>query len=87
MTISGLKWHQINVFKYSPIIRKRYIESPQNVSHKKGLLNIKNKNENKCFMWCHIASLFPVPINKSRLLKYINHENDVDYTGITFQLV
>ena len=31
-------------------------------------------------MQCQIASLFPVPINKNRLTKYIDHENDIDYT-------
>ena len=36
-------------------------------------------------MWCHIAHLFQTASdNKNRLSKYINHENDVDYTGITF---
>ena len=36
-------------------------------------------------MWCHIAHLFPTASDhKNRLSKYINHENDVDYTGITF---
>ena len=33
-------------------------------------------------MWCHIAHLFPTASDhKNRLSKYINHENDVDYTG------
>ena len=36
-------------------------------------------------MWCHIAHLFPTTSDhKNRLSKYSNHENDVDYTGITF---
>ena len=36
-------------------------------------------------MWCHIAYLFPTASkNKNKLSKYINHENVVDYTGITF---
>ena len=51
----------------------------------KGLLNIKNKDD-KCFMWCHIAYLFPALSHKCRLKKYINHENDVDYTVITFPI-
>ena len=37
-------------------------------------------------MLCHIAFLFPTPSHKYRLTKYINHENDVDYTGITFPI-
>ena len=38
-------------------------------------------------MWCHITHLFPTASDhKNRLSKYINHENDVDYTGITFPI-
>ena len=35
-------------------------------------------------MCCHIAHLFPVKVNKNRVLKYTNHDKDVDYTGINF---
>ena len=36
-------------------------------------------------MWCHITYLFPTTSkNKNRLSKYINHENIIHYTGITF---
>jgi hypothetical protein len=49
----------------------------------KGLINIKN-NDEKCFMWCHIAHLFPATKNKFRLSNYINHEKDVDYSGVKF---
>ena len=38
------------------------------------------------FYWCHIAYLFPTPFHKNRLSKYINHENDVVYTEITFSV-
>ena len=37
-------------------------------------------------MWCNIAYLFPALSHKYRLTKYINYENDVDYTGITFPI-
>ena len=63
-----------------------YIDLPQKLKNSsKGLLNIKNNKDDKFFMWCHIAYLFPEPpVNKNRLSKYINPKNDVDYTGITF---
>ena len=47
------------------------------------MCNIKNDDE-KCFKWCHIAFLYPVKSNKYRLSNYVNHEKDVDYTGVTF---
>ena len=58
-----------------PLKGGSYIYLPRNLKNSsKVLINIKNKDD-KCFMWCRIA-------HKNRLSKYINHENDVDYTGI-----
>ena len=87
ITIVGIKQHFINVYKYSPLKGDSYIDLPQKFKNSsKGLLNIKSKDD-KCFMWCRIAYLFPTPSNNNyRLTKYIYHENDVDYTGITFPI-
>ena len=81
ITIVGIRGHIINFYKYSSL-KRDYIDLPHNFkSNSKDLINIKNKDD-KCFMWCHIAYIFPaLSINKNRLSKYINHENDVDYTG------
>ena len=50
---------------------------------KKGLINILNKDE-KCFIWCHIAYLYPATSHKKRVSKYKMNENKVNYEGITF---
>jgi len=43
---------------------------------------IKFKNEdNKCFMWSILASLFPVSRNPNRVSKY---ENNLDFEDIIF---
>ena len=50
---------------------------------KKGLLNILNKDE-KSFMWCHIAYLYPAASHKNRVSNYKHKENKVNYDGIRF---
>ena len=70
ISIRGIREHFINVYKYSPLKRGSYIDLPQNFKNSsKGLINITNKDD-KCFMWCHIAYLFPAPsVIKNRLSK------------------
>mgnify|MGYP003472197581 CR=1 FL=1 len=76
--------HKINMYKYVPLKGKSYISLPKHFNNNnKGLCNIKNDDE-KCFMWCHIAFLYPVKSNKYRLSNYTQHENKVNYTGIKF---
>ena len=57
----GLGWvidridsHYINVTTYKPLHGSSYIELPTELRNpKKGLINIKNKDD-ECFRWCHI---------------------------------
>ena len=46
-------------------------------------MNIRNE-DNICFKWCHIAHKFPAIRDKNRVTKYIKHDKEVNYTGITF---
>ena len=49
----------------------------------KVLINIKNNN--KCFLWCHIRHLNPLKIHPERITKADkNMVNDLDYEGIKF---
>ena len=46
ITIVGIREHFINIYKYSPLKGGSYIDLPKNFkSNKKGLLNIKNKDD------------------------------------------
>ena len=37
-----------------------------------------------CFKWCFVANKYPVLFAKYRVSKYKIHENDVDFSGVTF---
>ena len=50
----------------------------------KGLINVK-KNDNKCFLWCHVRHLNALKMYPERIMKVDkNMVNDLDYEGIKF---
>ena len=47
----------INISTYRPLSGSSYIDLPVELrSPKKGLINIKNKDQ-KCFLWCHVRHM------------------------------
>ena len=75
----------MNISIYSPIIGSIYIELPDKLKNPaEDLINIK-KNDNKCFLWCHIRHLNPSKIHPERIPKVDKKMiNDLDYEGIKF---
>ena len=58
---------------------------PIEIKHpKKGLINIK-KNDQKCFLWCHVRYINPVKDHPGRS-KNIDRDfaNNLNYDGIEF---
>ena len=51
-TVQSIESHHLNIANYSPLRGSSYIELPPEISRSKGLINIKNK-DNECFRWCH----------------------------------
>ena len=41
--------HEIHISKYKPRRGSSYLPLPEQLKNKKGLINIKNENDNKCF--------------------------------------
>ena len=55
-------------------------------SSKKGLLNIKNNDQN-CFLWCHVRHINPVTIHPERIRRKDKKlVNDLDYDRVEFPL-
>ena len=52
---------------YRPLRASSYLETPPKLKKlSRAFLNIKNKNDNFCFVYCILAALFPVHQNQSR---------------------
>ena len=60
-----------------------YIDLPQQLKLKKAIVNVQNKDQ-QCFKWSVLAALFPVDKDAQRVSKYTQHEDKLDWTGLTF---
>ena len=80
--IKSVDKHEIDISIYKPL-RGLHIYHYLK-KNKKATINIQNKNDNKCFRWCHLAFLFPVKQNAERLSKYKEHIDKVKYDKINF---
>ena len=59
----------INISTYRPLSGSSYMDLPVELrSPKKGLINIKNKDE-KCFLWCHVRHINLLNKHPERILK------------------
>ena len=54
------------------------------IKNRKGLINIKNVNDNECFRWCHLAYLYSANKDPQTIKKYRDYINNVNYERITF---
>ena len=73
----GLGWitnsvinHNISISKYNPLPGSSYIRLPKQLGHsRKGLINIKNIDDNKCFKWSLFRYLNPADHHPTRITK------------------
>ena len=65
-----------------------YIDLPKVIKDKKACINIKNLKDNKCFMWCILASLHPAKDHADRLSNYSEFINDsnVSFKDLIFPI-
>src|SRR2546425_4298878 len=70
-TISRIRNHFINIYRYKPLRGKSYIPLPKSIQNRKATINIKNK-DNKCFIYCLGRNFDPNP-QKDHLEKCNKH--------------
>ena len=78
---------ELHVADYKPLAGSSYVELPQELLKKRALLNIKNKDDNKCFMWSILAKLHPCTRgihNETRVSSYDRYRDELNLTGINF---
>jgi DNA-directed RNA polymerase subunit RPC12/RpoP len=87
---SGWELHKIlyvdlHTAVYQPLRGSSYITTPLSLRKKRGaVLNIQNDDE-KCFVWAILASLYPAEgENETSPEAYKTHINDLNLTGINF---
>ncbi|XP_033729639.1 uncharacterized protein LOC117318793 [Pecten maximus] len=74
---------QIHFARYRPLKGSSYIPLPIKLRSKHAIINVQNEDK-KCFMWSVLAALHPAKKDSQRVTKYIEHQDELDFTGITF---
>ncbi len=73
----------VNIAQYVPISASGYIKLPKQLSTKKAIVNIQNKDD-RCFIWCILAALFPVGQNARRVSNYRPYLKTLNVQGLTY---
>ena len=74
---------EIHTVLYRPISGSTYIPLPKTLSNGHSILNVEN-DDNKCFLYCILASLYPQQISPTDPDLYEPYESDVVMTGIAY---
>merc|ERR1711955_85583 len=69
-------------FKNKQIKGGSYIKTPQRLRGKVAILNVKNFDDNLCFIYCILAFLYPATNNVQRVNHYKKHIHKLKYQGI-----
>ena len=85
---SGFQFQEIEVilkiYKVNDIHASSWIELPEKYKKIKSIINIQN-NDQFCFLWCILAHLHPVEVNKNRTSNYEKHFNKFNL-GLEFPM-
>ena len=70
---------------WDPLKGSSYIDLPRELKNKNAIINMKNEDNNKCFLWCVLRALNPKDKNAERIDKDLkSKENTLNMEGITY---
>ena len=70
---------------WDPIKGSSYIDLPKELKNKKAIINMKNEDNDKCFLWCVLRALNPKDRDAERIDKDLkNKENILNMEGIDY---
>ena len=79
--MDSIKAVNLNIARYNPIRGSSYIPTPQSLVKKMALVNVKNEDQN-CFLYSILASLFPNKNNPEKRSSYKKYIDKLNYKGI-----
>ena len=70
---------------WDPIKGSSYIDLPKELKNKKAIINIKNEDNNKCFLWCVLRALNPKDDHPEKIDKDLkSKEHTLNMEGIAY---
>ena len=65
---NGVETLELNFTKYNPLVGSSFLPTPSKLSHNaKGIVNVKNFKDEKCFLWSVLAGIHPIASNTHRV--------------------
>ena len=75
----------LHISIWNPLNAGSYIDLPKELKNKKAIINMKNEDNNKCFLWCVLRALNPIDKNQERIDKDLkSKENTINMIGIKY---
>ena len=74
---------EVHTINYSPIHGPMFIPLPQTLFMSHSILNVYN-NDDKCFVYCILASLHPTVDTPENVVHYTPYEHELDMSGIEY---
>src|SRR5436190_6102844 len=74
----------LKVYRYKPLAASSYIPTPSKLIGKRALINIRNRSDNKCFLWSILAFLHRPKNHANLVSSYLNYEHELDMTNIPY---
>ena len=86
--LHGIDRVAIQCSKHSPITGSSYIPTPMFIKSRKAIVNVKNVNDDLCFLYSVLAHIHPVDgsQNPNQAFHYKPFLQELDYSGLTFPL-
>ena len=70
---------------WDPIKASSYIDLPKELKNKNAIINMKNEDNDKCFLWCVLRALNPKDTHPERIDKDLkSKENTLNMEGIAY---
>ena len=70
---------------WDPIKGSSYIDLPKELKNKKAIINMKNEDNNKCFLWCVLRALNPKDDHPEKIDKDLkSKEHTLNMEGIAY---
>ena len=74
----------LGLLKFDLLKASSYIKLPNLLSKKHACVNVKNQEDNKCFLWSILSSLYPIEHHADRLANYIQYEREINMSDIEY---
>ena len=67
----------LHTTRWEPIYGSSYMPLDPYLANKKAIINMKNEDDDKCFMWCVLRALYPKNDHPERLDKDLKSKQDI----------